>query len=82
MAPSHSNVTVPNNDSLPLAELRRRSKVVPGDAPPNFARSVKVNHISTKPRILSPPNNSGTPGFSDLPTALGKTYLMRKRARK
>ena len=83
-APSQSNVTVPINDNLPLAELRRRSKVVPGGAmaPPDFARSVKVNHASTKPRILSPPNKTGTPGVSDLPTALGKTYLMRKRARK
>ena len=84
MAPSQSNVTVPNNDTLPLAELRRRSKVIPGGAmaPPDVARSVKVNHISTRPRILSPPKNNGTPGVSDLPTALGKTYLMRKRARK
>ena len=82
--PSQSNVTVPIDDTLPLAELRRRSKVVPGGAmaPPDVARSVKVNHISTRPRILSPPKNTGTPAFSDLPTALGKTYLMRKRARK
>ena len=83
MAPSQPNVTVPNNDTLPLAELRRRSKVIPGGAmaPPDVARSVKVNHISTRPRILCPSNNTGTPGVSD-PTALGKTYLMRKRARK
>ena len=84
VAPSQSNVTVPNNDTLPLAELRRRSQVVAGGAmsPPDVARSVKVNHISTRPRILSPPKNTGTPGVSGLPTALGKTYLMRKRARK
>ena len=84
MAPSQPNVTVPNNDTLPLAELRRRSKVIPGGAmaPPDVARSVKVNHISTRPRILCPSNNTGTPGVSDPPTALGKTYLMRKRARK
>ena len=71
---SQSNVAVPVNDTE--AGLRSRSNVVPGGAggamaPLDFARSVKVNHI--------PP---GTPGISDLPTALGKTYLMRKRARK
>ena len=37
-------------------------------APPDFARS--VNPISTKGGRLCPPNNTGTPGFSDLPTAL------------
>ena len=37
-------------------------------APPDFDRS--VNPISTKGVRLCPPNNSGTPGFSDLPTAL------------
>ena len=47
--------------------------VVPGGAggamaPPNFGRS--VNPISTKGGRLCPPNNTGTPGFSDLPTAL------------
>jgi hypothetical protein len=38
-------------------------------APPNFGRS--VNPISTKEGSLFPLNNTGTPGFSDLPTALG-----------
>ena len=47
--------------------------VIPGGsgatmAPPDFGRS--VNPISTKGDRLCPPNNSGTPGFSDLPTAL------------
>ena len=48
--------------------------VVPGGAggatmaPPDFVRS--VNPISTKKGRLCPPNNTGTPGFSDLPTAL------------
>ena len=47
--------------------------VVPGGAgdaiaPPDFGRS--VNPISTKGGRLCPPNNTGTPGFSDLPTAL------------
>ena len=37
-------------------------------APPDFGRS--VNPISTKGGRLCPPNNTGTPGFSDLPTAL------------
>ena len=47
--------------------------VVPGGtggamAPPDFGRS--VNPISTKGGKSCPPNNTGTPGFSDLPTAL------------
>ena len=47
--------------------------VVPGSAgdamaPPDFGRS--VNPISTKGGRLCPPYNTGTPGFSDLPTAL------------
>ena len=47
--------------------------VVPGGAsgamaPPHFGRS--VNPISTKGGRLCPPNNTGTPRFSDLPTAL------------
>ena len=47
--------------------------VVPGGAggamaPPNFGRS--VNPISTKGGRLCPPYNTGTPKFSDPPTAL------------
>ena len=47
--------------------------VIPGGAggamaPPDFGRS--VNPISTKGGRLCPSNNAGTPGFSDLPTAL------------
>ena len=47
--------------------------VVPGGAggamaTPDFGRS--VNPISTKGGRLFPPNNTGTPGISDLPTAL------------
>ena len=37
-------------------------------APPDFARSVKP--ISTNGSRLCPRYNTGTPGFSDLPTAL------------
>jgi hypothetical protein len=37
-------------------------------AAPDFGRS--VNPISTMGGRLCPPNNTGTPGFSDLPTAL------------
>ena len=37
-------------------------------APPYYEGS--VNPISTKGGRLCPPNNTGTPGFSDLPTAL------------
>ena len=40
-------------------------------APPNFGRS--VNPILTKGGRLCPPNNTGTTGFSDLPTALKYT---------
>ena len=36
--------------------------------PPDFGRT--VNPISTKGDRLCPPNNTDTPGFSDLPTAL------------
>ena len=44
--------------------------VVPGGAmaPPDFGKS--VSPISTKGGRLCPPNNTGTPGFSDLPTSL------------
>ncbi len=47
--------------------------VVPGGAggamaPPNFGRS--VNPILIKGGRLCPPNNTGTPKFSDLSTAL------------
>ena len=39
------------------------------NTPPDFGRS--VNPISTKGGgRLCPPSNTGTPGFSDLPTAL------------
>ena len=36
--------------------------------PPDFGRS--VNPISIRGGRLCPPNNNGTPEFSDLPTAL------------
>jgi hypothetical protein len=54
-----------------VAALNR--PVVPGGAggamaPPIFGRS--VNPISTKGGRLCLPNNTGTPEFSDLPTAL------------
>ena len=39
----------------------------------DFGRS--VNPISTKGDRLCPPNNTGTPGFSDLPTALLYTNM-------
>ena len=44
--------------------------VVPGGAggAPDFGRS--VNLISAKGSKLCPPNNTGTSGFSDLPTVL------------
>jgi hypothetical protein len=42
---------------------------VPGGAmaPPGFGKL--VNSISTRVDKLCPSNNTGTPGFSDLPTA-------------
>ena len=39
-----------------------------GGAMAHFGRS--VNPITTKWGRLCPPNNTGTPGFSNLPTAL------------
>ena len=39
-------------------------------APPDFGRS--VNPISTKGGRLCPPNITGTPRFSDLPTATSR----------
>ena len=50
--------------------------VVPGGAggamaPPDFGRS--VNPISTKGGRLCPPNNTGTPEFSDLSTVFSET---------
>ena len=36
------------------------------------------NQISTKRDRLCPPNNTGTPGFSDLPTALIYKILKHK----
>ena len=61
-----------SDKSLCTSYVRGRP-VVPGSAggamvPPDFGRS--VNPISTKGGRLCPPNNTGTPGFSDLPTAL------------
>ena len=49
--------------------------VVPGGAmaPPVFGRSVYP--ISIKGGRLCPPKNTGTPGFSDFPTALYFTVL-------
>ena len=46
--------------------------VVPGDAGGAMAPSDfrSVNHISTRGGRLCPPNNTGTPGLSGLPTAL------------
>ena len=51
----------------------------PGDGsamePPDFSRS--VDSISFKGGRLCPPNNTATPGFSDLPTALTPPLLVR-----
>ena len=53
--------------------------VVPGlaegaMAPPDFGRP--LNPISAKGGTLFPPNNTGTPGFSDLPTALIMFFIL------
>jgi hypothetical protein len=42
-------------------------------APPDFGRS--VNPISTRGGRVFPSNYTGTPGISDLPTALKKPKL-------
>ena len=60
---------------MPLNAFSRG--VVPGGAggamaPPDFGRSVKP----TKGGRLCPPNNTGTHGFSDLPTALFSSQLV------
>ena len=47
-------------------------------APPDFGRTVKP--ISTKGGRLCTPNNTGTPGFSDLPTALRKAELLKSES--
>ena len=64
--------TIRNYKNRTRIEYKTRP-VVPGGAggamaPPDFGRS--VNPISTRWGRLCPPNNIGTPGFSDLPTAL------------
>ena len=61
----------------------RDNGVVPGGAgdamvPPDFGRT--VNPISTKGDRLCTPNNTGTPGFSDLPTALRKAELLKSES--
>ena len=51
--------------------------VVPGGAGGAMAHSDfgrSVNPIRNRGERLCPPNNNGTPGFSDLPTAL---YVLR-----
>jgi hypothetical protein len=63
--------------STPLCAPSR--PVVPGGAggamtPPNFGRS--VNSLSTKGGRLCTPTTPGTPGFSDLPTALPSNYVL------
>ena len=45
-------------------------------SPPDFGKS--VNPISTKGGRLCQPNNTGTSGFSGLPTALETEYLVSK----
>ena len=45
-------------------------------APPDFGRS--VNPILTKGGRLCPPNNTGTPGFSDLATAMQHMFNVRQ----
>ena len=59
---------------MSTARIANCSPVVPGGAEgaiatPDFGRSVIP--ISTKGGRLCPPNDTDTPGFSDLPTALG-----------
>ena len=49
-------------------------------SPPDFGRS--VNPISTKGGRLCPSNNAGTPGFSDLPTALMMFTQLNARPKK
>ena len=63
-------VVLGGDNVAPLVEIGLTDLLKYGGvmAPQNFGRS--VNPISTKGGRLCPPNNTGTPGFSDLPTAL------------
>jgi hypothetical protein len=51
---------------------------VPGGLAPDFGRS--VNPISTRGSRLCPPYNTGTAGFSDLPTALKISFIICRYA--
>ena len=53
--------------------LEQSLDIVPGGAGGAIGRSVTL--ISTRVGKLCPPNNNGTPGFSDFPTALTLTWL-------
>ena len=78
----YSDTMGKNRQRLIVLHMHNRG-VVPGDAggamvPPDFGRS--VNPISILGGRICPPNNTGTPRFSDLPTALHNavlTYLCR-----
>ena len=67
-----------NLELNPIVKLDLISRpVVPRGTAPYFGRS--VNPISTKGGRLCPPNNTGTPGFSDIPTALRSITRMAEK---
>ena len=66
-------ISVLGHSTVMISLTQTIRPVVPGGAggamaPPDFGRS--VNPISTMGGRLCPPNNTGTPGFSDLPVTL------------
>ena len=71
VAKSLDEVPVPNLVSSPTLPVYTPRPVVSGGAPPDFGRS--LNPISTRGDGSFPPNNTVTPIFSDLPTALTPT---------
>ena len=60
--------SMPTLASSPTLPVYTPRPVISGDAPLDFGRS--VNPISTRGGRLGTSNNTGTPGFSDLPGAL------------
>ena len=65
------------NAKLEMASFVRL--VVPGGAGDAMAPTdqLTLSQVSTKGGRLCPPNNTGTPGISDLPTALFVMYYQK-----
>ena len=68
IAKSLDEEPMPTLVSSPTVPVYTPRPVISEGAPPDWGRS--VNPISTRGDRLCPPNNTGTPEFSDLPMAL------------